>query len=278
MDLLTVILACSLHPDDRLVEAFARKVSDANPLFVGDFVSLATHDDLASPEQALELARSIAEKGGRPALGLMAIPMTWAARFNREPADLLDACTNISIGTAMMASFAADCAGSRHHAKTRGGRARRLSRRKLESMRVCVLEGFDREVGVRGFTQIVAEIPRLPARDLDADLPPERSSVFERETPTPRPQAPIDPFAPTAPEQQRGMPGPPRSPQSTARPAPSPSPAPGGIGASNRRATPPATDSPPLVTGARTAASQSKHLGPLSVPLPLPMAAARARP
>lgn len=43
MDLLTVILACSLHPDDRLVEAFVRKVSDANPLFLGDFVSLATH-------------------------------------------------------------------------------------------------------------------------------------------------------------------------------------------------------------------------------------------
>ena len=81
MDLLTVILACSLHPDDRLVEAFIRKVSDSNPLFVGDFVSLDTHDDLGSPEQALELARSIAERGGRPALGLMAIPMTWAGKF-----------------------------------------------------------------------------------------------------------------------------------------------------------------------------------------------------
>ena len=62
MDLLTVILACSLHPDDRLVEAFIRKVSDANPLFLGDYVSLATHDNLKSTEEVLELAASIARR------------------------------------------------------------------------------------------------------------------------------------------------------------------------------------------------------------------------
>jgi hypothetical protein len=106
VDLLTIILACSLHPDDQLVEAFIRKVTDANPLFLGDFVSLTTHDDLTSPDQVLELAAAMSEKGGRPAVGLMAVPISWAARFNRQPADLLDGCTNISIGTAMMASFA----------------------------------------------------------------------------------------------------------------------------------------------------------------------------
>jgi hypothetical protein len=109
MDLLTVILACSLHPDDRLVEAFIRKVSDANPFFLGDYVSLVTHDDLTSAEEVLNLAASISQKGGRPALGLMAIPISWAARFDRTPTDLLDGCTNISIGTAMMASFASEC-------------------------------------------------------------------------------------------------------------------------------------------------------------------------
>ena len=76
MDLLTVILACSLHPDDQIVEAFIRKLSNANPLFLGDFVALATHDDLTSPEQVLELAATSSVKGGRLALGLMAIPIS----------------------------------------------------------------------------------------------------------------------------------------------------------------------------------------------------------
>ncbi len=252
MDLLTVILACSLHPDDRLVEAFVRKLSDANPLFVGDFVSLATHDDLASPEQALELARSIADKGGRPGLGLMAIPMTWAARFNREPADLLDPCTNISIGTAMMASFAADCAGSRQHAKARRGPARPLSRRKLGPVRGCILGGFERDIGVRGFTHIIAEIPRLPVRDLDADLPPERSSVFERDAPEARPQAPVDPSAPTASAPPRAMSDP-------------------------ARRTPRAS-STQSAAGARTSASLPGHPRLHPVAPALPIAGARARP
>ena len=197
MDILTVILACSLHPDDQLVEAFIRKVSDANPLFLGDFVTLATHDDLTSSDRVLELAATISEKGGRPALGLMAIPISWAARFNRQPADLLDACTNISIGTAMKASFASECAP---HA---GRRSRRMAskdsrRRRLEAARACVLKGFDRETGIQGFTQILSEIPRLPGRDPDSDLPAERSNVFDQDAPTVRPQIPIDPPLPIA--------------------------------------------------------------------------------
>ena len=48
-----------------------------------------------------QLATSISEKGGRPALGLMAIPISRAARFNPQPMDPLDACTNVSIGTAV---------------------------------------------------------------------------------------------------------------------------------------------------------------------------------
>ena len=192
MDLLTVILACSLHPDDRLVEAFIRKVSDANPFFLGDYVSLVTHDDLTSAEEVLNLAASISEKGGRPAVGLMAIPISWAARFNRTPTDLLDACTNISIGTAMMASFASEC-GIRARHRGRGRHSTRIAPRQLDAERSCVLQGFEREIGVQGFTKIASEIARLPARDPDLDLPPERSNVFEADRPTARPQIPIEP-------------------------------------------------------------------------------------
>lgn len=237
MDLLTIILACSLHPDDQLVEAFIRKVSDANPLFLGDFVTLATHDDLTTADQALELATVIAEKGGRPALGLMAIPVSWAARFNREPADLLDACTNISIGTAMMASFAAECG---RHLRRRPHRmaSKHATRPTLVAMRACVLQGFDREVGVRGFTQILTEIPLLPARDPDSDLPPERSNIDE-DAPTPRPQVPLEPRSlPSVAGPAQGPPTPPRSGRPTPRGARTPPPAPGDLRGSGSPPTP----------------------------------------
>jgi hypothetical protein len=237
VDLLTIILACSLHPDDKLVEAFIRKVTDANPLFLGDFVTLETHDDLKSPDQVMELATTIAHKGGRPALGLMAIPISWAARFNREPADLLDACTNISIGTAMMASFAAECGP---HPRRRPHRmaSKHAPRPNLVALRVCVLQGFDREFGVRGFTHILAEIPLLPARDPDSDLPPERSNVDE-DAPSPRPQVSLEPRGiPSVAGPAEAPPTPPRSRQPTPTAARIPPPAPGGSRGSGSPSTP----------------------------------------
>jgi len=60
VDLLPVILACSLRPDHQLVEAFIRKASDANLIFLGDFVTLATHDDLTSPSLPRRSPRRVA--------------------------------------------------------------------------------------------------------------------------------------------------------------------------------------------------------------------------
>lgn len=236
MDLLTIIFACSLHPDDRLVEAFIRKVSDANPLFLGDFVSLVTHDDLTSPEQAVEMAEALLAKGGRPALGLMAIPISWAARFNRTPADLLDACTNVAIGTAMMSAFAADCVRSSHH--RRHGSYTMMSRRMLESTRACVLSGFDREIGVQGFTKIIAEIARLPAAAADSDPPAQRSNFWDADPPTVRPQAPLTVPSPTASGPAPAPPIPPRSPQATRSTMPSQPAAHEGPRASGRPSSP----------------------------------------
>jgi hypothetical protein len=277
VDLLTIILACSLHPDDQLVEAFIRKVSDANPLFLGDFVTLATHHDLTSPDQALELATPISTKGGRPALGLMAIPVSWAARFNREPADLLDACTNISIGTAMMASFATEC--GRHPC----GRPRRVAskhshRRNLVAVRACVLQGFDREIGVQGFTQILTEIPLLPARDPDTDPPPERSNVDD-DAPTPRPQLPLEPRSvPSVGGPAKALPTPPRPSRPTPQGARNPPPALGGLRGSGSPPTPRAPPLMPRAGAARTRASPPAHRATPPAAPSLPMAAGPDRP
>ena len=277
MDLLTVILACSLHPDDRLVEAFIRKVSGANPLFVGDYVSLETHDDLTSTDQVLELAASISEKGGRPALGLMAIPISWAARFNRTPMDLLDACTNVSIGTAMMASFAADCGPRRQ--RGRGRLSNHPGARRLEAARSCVLQRFEREVGVQGFTKVESEIGRLPTRDPDLDLPPERSNVFDADSPAARPQMPLEsPGSSIGGAPPPARPAPPRPSRSRSPAAAIPPPGPEGPRSSALPPNPPAPTPPPRGAAEETPASRPAPPAPPPQARRLPTAVGPGRP
>jgi hypothetical protein len=49
MDVVTLILACSLYPDDALVRALISDQSQDNPYFVGDLATLKTSDRLTSP-------------------------------------------------------------------------------------------------------------------------------------------------------------------------------------------------------------------------------------
>ena len=159
VDLLTIILACSLHPDDQLVEAFIRKVSDANPLFSATTPRSRPTTTSLSADQALELAsiarRTAGRAGADGCSGLVGGALQPAAR--RSPRRLhehLDRDRD-------MASFAADARPRAPHrawpevqaplrAKARGAAGRRP------------FGGFDREVGVQGFTQILDEIPRAP--------------------------------------------------------------------------------------------------------------------
>ena len=100
--LLTLILSCSVHLDDSLVEALAYKLSIGNQYFVADLTTLNTYDTARTPSDALRLVEAIKAAGGRPAVGYMSVPLDWAARFGRQPDDLFDGCTNIAIGTAML--------------------------------------------------------------------------------------------------------------------------------------------------------------------------------
>jgi hypothetical protein len=103
MDLLAaLILSCSFHYDDHLVEALARKLSITNQYFGGDLSDLNTYDSAKSLIDANRIVDAIIAKGDRPAVGFMAVPVTWAARFGRTTDDLFDGCTNISIATAML--------------------------------------------------------------------------------------------------------------------------------------------------------------------------------
>jgi hypothetical protein len=92
MDLLAaLILSCSFHYDDHLVEALARKLSITNQYFVGDLSDLNTYDSAKSVADAHRIVDAIIAKGDRPAVGFMAVPVTWAARFGRTTDDFLTA-------------------------------------------------------------------------------------------------------------------------------------------------------------------------------------------
>src|SRR4029077_15310989 len=95
--LLTLILGCSVHLDDNLVEALASKLSISNQYFVGDLSNLETYDSAHSAAEAKKFVDVITARGGKPAVGYLAVPVAWAPRFGRSIDDLFDGCTNIGI-------------------------------------------------------------------------------------------------------------------------------------------------------------------------------------
>lgn len=64
----------------------------------------------ASEDEAKQLVEGFAAKGHRLAIGLMQVTTPWTTRFNIRPTDLLDACTNVRIGTAILRANYDSCA------------------------------------------------------------------------------------------------------------------------------------------------------------------------
>jgi hypothetical protein len=179
MDVLTMILACSLYPDDQLVRVLVDVAGRDNPYFVGDAKRLDTYERASSLEEGLKIIQEIARKGGRPAVGLMGIPISWAGRFGVRDAALFDPCTNIAVGTAMLSQFVQEC-------RLRASRKRRFRSHRSprpigdEMLRPCVLQRFGDELGIAGFFQaVMREISERSAPDvLDATGTALRSPVF----------------------------------------------------------------------------------------------------
>ena len=187
MDVLALILACSLHSDDALVRVMVDVQSGGNVYFVGDLATLKTNDNLTSAEEALRVAEDIAKHGGRPAVGLLGVPLAWAARFGRSPRDLFDGCTNLAIGTAMFAEYQDACTPQRPH--PRGslaavrGRARASRRRSPRAaVRTCVLSRLAGELGLQGAPAEILKRIDLGPTQAGADAPPQVSSIFGKGT------------------------------------------------------------------------------------------------
>ena len=184
MDILAIILACSLHPDDQLVRALIDVQSGGNVYFVGDLATLQTKDSLGSVEEALRVADDIRQHGGRPAVGLLGVPLDWASRYGRSPADFFDACTNIAIGTAGLSEYAAGCAGSARRFLPHRAGARRPRRAVILDFapgRTCVLSRLAADLGLKAEPAAVlkAIAARRPMHASDPpDLAAQRSGMF----------------------------------------------------------------------------------------------------
>jgi hypothetical protein len=183
MDVLALILACSLHSDDALVRTMVDVQSGGNMYFVGDLATLKTNDSLTSAADALRAADEIANHGGRPAVGLLGVPLDWAARFGHGPLDLFNGCTNIAIGTAMFSEYADACPLARPASRltSQPAHGRRLPARRtlsLVALRSCVLTRLATALGLHGTpAEILKRVGLVPAK-ANGEAPPQTSSIF----------------------------------------------------------------------------------------------------
>jgi hypothetical protein len=165
MDVLTLILACSVYPDDSLVRAMVDLASQGNPHFVGDMTTLATFDKTANSSEADRLVAELNRQGGRPVVGLMGVPPGWAQRYGRSRSELYDGCVNIWVGTAVLASHYEACVAS--HAALFTPSAPNKRRQRVappEAVRLCALRRFGADLGVDGYAEAINRL--LPRQRL----------------------------------------------------------------------------------------------------------------
>lgn len=176
MDLLSILLACSLYTaDEPLVRAIAQSNSHSNPFAVVDpsmdYRQVEVPPEPKTLEAALARLDDITSKGGKPLLGLMQIPPEWMKVFGREPREAFDACINVSIGTAMLSAMDRECAaGTGPRIEPVARRSRRLPVMVvLPPDRACVVRKYGQAIGLPDFELLITlelggQRPIPPAR------------------------------------------------------------------------------------------------------------------
>jgi hypothetical protein len=140
VDVLTAILACSLHVDDDLVRALVSVQTNEHPFFVGDLTKVTQFESAKTLDSARAALQVVREAGHSPALGLLAVPAAWADEFGKPAESLWDACTNIQIGTAKLSDFDHQC---------RAGKGRRRTLRSSAN-RACIVSRYAAALSVNG--------------------------------------------------------------------------------------------------------------------------------
>ena len=222
--LLALILSCSVHYDDHLVQALAMKLSIGNQYFVGDLATLNTYDTAHSIPEARKYVDDITAKGGRPAVGYLSVPVAWAARFGRTTDDLWDGCTNIGIATAMLSEYEHACTTGPSRPSSSHRRSRRRRRASLPDVRLCILRRLEGDLGITGVVEhVLPDVAKLDATPIDGDIdpPPARAAVFPDNTDTARLHESSDWSS-----SRLFSPSPTAHPEATSPASPAPAPAP----------------------------------------------------
>jgi hypothetical protein len=155
MDVLTIILACSVYPDDHLVRAMVELASQNNQHFVGDLATLLAFDQAKDKAAAERVVTEVARQGGRPAIGLMGVPIAWAGRHGKTTPALLDACTNVWVGTTVLAAHEQACVRALTTTANPSGGQRHQRSAPPEAVRLCALRRYGADLGIEGYADAV---------------------------------------------------------------------------------------------------------------------------
>jgi hypothetical protein len=152
MDVLAAILTCSLYADDAVVRAIVDNAHD-NPLAIFtpelDPATGATSSAPETLDAAIAQLRDVFARDGRPLIGLMQVPVTWASAFGREATDLFDPCINVSIGSAMLSEFDYACGRPKATISAQNKSASHASRR------TCAVQRYAQAVRMPDLASVV---------------------------------------------------------------------------------------------------------------------------
>lgn len=198
MDIIALVLSCSVHADDAVLLSLAYVYGGGDPYTVVDVsVNGLTQDDslgivLTAPSAvgARAAMDRIVATGGEPVVGLLPARPAWAIELGKASAELFDPCTAVAVASAKLSEFDDAC-------KRRGPRP-------MAARRACMLEQYGRSLGLPGLRQAVLADLTLPsAFDGDEDLrggavlsTPSDSGLFFATVPLATEWTPLSPAPP----------------------------------------------------------------------------------
>jgi hypothetical protein len=110
----TMIMACSLYPDNSITNAIAQVGSGGKPLTVTSVAAdgaVVTKDTFKNAMQAAAYAQTAIDRGEEVAIGLMQLPSQWLSRYEGRVTleELFRSCKNMVIATQTLNAAAQQC-------------------------------------------------------------------------------------------------------------------------------------------------------------------------
>lgn len=107
MDLVTMVLACSLYPDNSITNAMVQVGSKNKPLVV--VVDDGDPKPFTSANQAAQFANSQIQQGHKVGVGLMQIPNYWLKQYSVIPSEIFLPCKNMVAATKILNDAETQC-------------------------------------------------------------------------------------------------------------------------------------------------------------------------